>query len=72
MAVTIRVKPVAVSVAAALSLGGQSSRLHAAQVHFPDIGLPVLDSVGYLRFAGEPVIGEAETVAPDSAPDHPR
>lgn len=46
------------------------SRLMGAEVHFPDIGAPVVEKVGFLRYPGEVIEGDAEPVAADSTSDH--
>lgn len=65
-----RVRPSVIAVDLALQFGSQPFRLMGAEIRFPDIGRPVLEKVGFLRYQGEPCLGEAELVAPGPASDH--
>lgn len=68
--VTVTLRRSSVAVAAALAFGSHPSRLMAMRVHFPDIGQPVPDSFGFLRYPGEPIQGDAEPVLPGPTSDH--
>jgi len=65
-----RLRPGFVAVRCALAFGQRASRLMAVDVLFPDIGEPMAVRVGFLRWRGEPCIGDAESVATVPASDH--
>lgn len=52
-----------IAVRCALEFGAVPCRVMAFVWMFPDIGPPSVLKVGFLRYAGESVIGEAEQVA---------
>ena len=65
-----RLRPCVVAVRCALAFGQRSCRLMAFEVLFPDIGEPMEVRVGFLRWRGEPCIGDAESVVTGPASDH--
>lgn len=65
-----RVRPSVVAVACAVQLGPVPCRLMAVQTLFPDVGQPVSEKIGFLRYSGESILGDAEPVAPGPTPDH--
>lgn len=50
------IRPVSLAVQSALQFGPVPHRLIRIRVRFPDIGAPVLEQVGLLRFPGEPAL----------------
>lgn len=68
--IVARVRPSVMAVFCALEFGPQPCRLMGVRVRFPDIGQPVTEQVGFLRYRGEPVLGDAEPVAPGPTSDH--
>lgn len=66
----IRFRDSYVATLAAFEFGPVPQRVMAFRVRFPDIGGPVLEQVGFLRYPGESIQGEAEPVAAGSSSDH--
>lgn len=64
-----RIRPAALAVSCALEFGPRPFRLIGLQTHFPDIGRPVPEKVGFLRYPGESIVGDAEPVAAGPASD---
>lgn len=64
------IRPVSLAVQSALQFGPVPHRLIRIRVRFPDIGAPVLEQVGLLRFPGEPIQGDAEPVTPGPTSNH--
>lgn len=64
------VRPASLAVRAAIQFGSRPFRLMAVRVRFPDIGSPVTEQAGFLRYGGEPVTGDTEPGATGSASDH--
>ena len=62
--------PAYVAVRSVLDFGVQRSRVIGIKTRFPDIGKPVPVEVGFLRYLGEPAVGDAESVAPGSTSNH--
>lgn len=70
MSFRCRLKFSAVAVSSALSLGPVSSRLVGVEVFFPDVGQPTPDSLGFLRYGGEPSPGDRGPGATVPPSDH--
>lgn len=64
------IRPVSLAVQSALLFGPVPHRLIRIRVRFPDIGSPMSEQVGLLRFPGEPTQGDAEPVAPGPTSNH--
>ena len=65
-----RVRPSVVAVSCALQFGPQPCRLMAIETRFPDVGSPTSEKIGFLRYSGEAILGDAEPVAAGPTPDH--
>lgn len=61
-------KPVAVAVRNAFEW--RQDRLMALEMRFPDIGSPMVERLGFLRYTGEPCIGDPELLAGSSESGH--
>lgn len=70
MAFSAFVKPSAVAVSFALARGSSPSRVVGIEVFFPDLGAPRLESLGFLRYSGEPSPGDRGTAATVPPSDH--
>lgn len=66
----VDVERMGLAVRNALEFGGVPCRVMGWRVMFPDIGEPVVVEVGFLRYPGEPIQGEAEQVAAWAASGH--
>lgn len=66
----VEVRRSVVAVGYALEFGARSVRVMALRVLFPDIGSPSVLGVGFLRYSGESILGEAESVGAVSASNH--
>ena len=68
--IVVRVRPSVIAVACALQFGPEPCRLVGIQTRFPDVGYPTSEKVGFLRYPGEPILGDAEPVAAGPTSDH--
>ena len=70
MTFVARMRPLSVAVALSIVVGPKPFRLMAIETRFPDIGDPVSERAGFLRYPGEPILGDAEPVAAGPTSDH--
>jgi len=68
--IVVRVRPSVIAVASALQVGPEPCRLIGIQTRFPDVGYPTSEKVGFLRYPGELILGDAEPVAASPTSDH--
>ena len=68
--IVVRVRPSAIAVACALRFGPEPCRLMGIQTRFPDLGHPMPEKVGFLRYPGEAILGDAEPAATSSTSNH--
>lgn len=68
--IRVRIRPSVIAVACALEYGPQPCRLIGLITRFPDVGSPTHEKVGFLRYPGEAIHGDAEPVAPGPTSHH--
>ena len=70
MSFSVRQRLVHVAVQCVFRFGKTPCRVMGVQTFFPDIGVPVTEKVGYLRYPGEPFLGDVEPAATGPASGH--